>query len=249
MVVSTCSFGARRSSSSWSAAGVFQIQTDINMTAAARHVAQFSPRRALSDPGYVIKTILTEAFGGPVLRPWALRAQRQQHAVIVAYSSKPIDEITSRLGLALPSVRTCIGEVFGYPVPELAKEQRLRYTVRLCPTIRSTNRGETDAFLLAADMVSPDAGLTRDAIYREYLAERLAGVRLNTCRLEGFQLHAMVRKREGGSGLATRKFPDAVLSGELTLVEPSLFMEVLAKGVGRQRAFGYGMVMLQPATA
>jgi hypothetical protein len=173
MVVSTCSFGARRSSSSWSAAGVFQIQTDINMTAAARHVAQFFPRRAISDPGYVIKTILTEAFGGPVLRPWALRAQRQQHAVIVAYSSKPIDEITSRLGLALPSVRTCVGEVFGYPVPELAKEQRLRYTVRLCPTIRSTNRGETDAFLLAADMVSPDAGLTRDAIYREYLPNAL----------------------------------------------------------------------------
>ena len=228
---------------------MFQIQTDINMTAAARHVAQFFPRRAISDPGYVIKTILTEAFGGPVLRPWALRAQRQQHAVIVAYSSKPIDEITSRLGLALPSVRTCVGEVFGYPVPALAKEQRLRYTVRLCPTIRSTNRGETDAFLLAADMVSPNAGLTRDAIYRLYLAERLAGVRLDTCRLEGFQLHAMVRKREGGSGLAARKFPDAVLSGELTLVEPSLFMEVLAKGVGRQRAFGYGMVMLQPATA
>ena len=228
---------------------MLQIQTDINMTAAARHVAQFFPRRAISDPGYVIKTILTEAFGGPVLRPWALRAQRQQHAVIVAYSSKPIDEITSRLGLALPSVRTCVGEVFGYPVPALAKEQRLRYTVRLCPTIRSTNRGETDAFLLAADMVSPDAGLTRDAIYRQYLAERLPGVRLDTCRLEGFQLHAMVRKREGGSGLAARKFPDAVLSGELTLVEPSHFMEVLAKGVGRQRAFGYGMVMLQPTTA
>jgi CRISPR system Cascade subunit CasE len=228
---------------------MFQIQTDINMTTAARHVAQFFTRRALTDPGYVIKTILTEAFGGPVLRPWALRAQRQQHAVIIAYSSEPIDEITSRLGLALPSVRTCVGEVFGYPLPALAEGQRLRYTVRLCPTVRSTRRGETDAFLLAADVASPDAGLTRDAIYRQYLAERLQGARLDACRLEGFQLHAMVRKREGGSGLAARKFPDAILSGELTLVEPSLFMEVLAKGVGRQRAFGYGMVILQSAPA
>ena len=74
-------------------------------------------------------------------------------------------------------------------------------------------------------------------------------MRLDACRLEGFQLHAMVRKREGASGLATRKFPDAVLAGELTLVEPEPFMEVLARGVGRQRAFGYGMVMLQPAPA
>src|ERR1700746_1157357 len=48
---------------------VFQIQTDITMPAAARHVAQFFPRRALSDPSYVVKTILTEAFGGPLLRP------------------------------------------------------------------------------------------------------------------------------------------------------------------------------------
>ena len=41
--------------------------------------------------------------------------------------------------------------------------------------------------------------------------------------------------------------PDAVLNGELVVGDPAAFASLLANGVGRHKAYGYGMLMLRPA--
>lgn len=47
--------------------------------------------------------------------------------------------------------------------------------------------------------------------------------------------------REGGGG------PDAVFTGSLTVSDPEAFRVLLARGVGRHRSFGFGMLLLRPA--
>jgi len=41
--------------------------------------------------------------------------------------------------------------------------------------------------------------------------------------------------------------PQALLKGVLTVKESNTFNRLLARGIGRHRAFGYGMLLLKPA--
>ena len=41
--------------------------------------------------------------------------------------------------------------------------------------------------------------------------------------------------------------PHAVMRGSLTIADPSAFSRMLAQGVGRHKAYGYGMLLLRPA--
>ena len=40
--------------------------------------------------------------------------------------------------------------------------------------------------------------------------------------------------------------PDALFTGEITVADPEAFCRLLARGVGRHRAFGFGMLLLRP---
>jgi hypothetical protein len=70
--------------------------------------------------------------------------------------------------------------------------------------------GERDAFLVAVDQGTE--GPTRDGVHRAYLAERLAGARIETCRLMQMRLAPILRPHRRtdapASGYATRTFID-----------------------------------------
>jgi CRISPR associated protein len=232
---------------------MFSVQVDIDILAAARAVAL--SHSAKSDLDLLIKTVLTEAFGGAVVRPWSLHRQAGPVATVVGYSGTSVAEIEQRLGLALPSIRAAIKGVHGHPLPPLAASQRLRFTVRLCPTIhitpskeKSHPHGEIDAFLVAVQR--GERNIERQGIYTRYLVERLKGASVEHAILARFRLEQMSRPHRGpsapASGVARRVVPDAVLQGVLTVIDPAIFVETLMSGVGRQRAFGRGYVRLEP---
>ena len=88
----------------------------------------------------------------------------------------------------------------------------------------------------------------RDAVYGAWLAERLeeGGARLSSpARLDAFRRTRVARK-DADRRLRWVEGPDAVLSGELEIVGPDRFAALLARGVGRHRAFGFGMLLLRP---
>ena len=107
---------------------------------------------------------------------------------------------------------------------------------------------ECDVFLWEA-MQHSRGGMprTREEVYRDWLAEqfqRRGGVDLDRGRttLVSFQrtrdhrkLHA--RHSEG---------PDALMRGDLTVTDPAAFAALLARGIGRHRAYGFGMLLLRP---
>ena len=80
-----------------------------------------------------------------------------------------------------------------------------------------------------------------------WLAEHLAGAaRLLDCRLEAFA-RTQVARRDGTRRLRWIEGPDAVISGTLEVAGPEAFGQRLARGIGRHRAFGFGMLLLRPA--
>jgi CRISPR system Cascade subunit CasE len=227
---------------------MYFVQTTIDLVAAARHVSKHASHTASRDVSFVCKTVLSEGLcGSDVLRPWALRDNRDGKLTIVAYSQMNPDEVDRRKGFALPEVQSAIGKVLGYPLPALRTGEKFRFRIRLCPTIRSTKRGETDAFLIAADEAGKDANLLRDDVYRDFIAARIAGAEVGPTSMTGFRLTRFARKsKKASTGFATRAFPDAEMVGHLVVTDPSVFAETLAAGIGRQRAFGYGMLQLSP---
>jgi len=231
---------------------MFSVQVDIDVLAAARAVTLSHTAR--HDADMLLKTTLTEALGGAVVRPWSLHRQLGSVASVVGYSAIPINEIETRLQTSLPSVRVAVKAIHGHALPELKSGQKFRFSVRLCPTIRVTPskdrshaHGEHDAFLVAVQR--GETNIEREGVYTRYLSERLSGAIVEQTKLTRFQLLKMTRPHRGvwapESGLGQRVIPDAVLEGVLTVTDPAAFKQTLMQGVGRQRAYGRGYIRLE----
>lgn len=150
--------------------------------------------------------------------------------------------------------------------------QRLGFDVRVRPVRRLhtdlvTPRGrfgagaELDAFLLEAlrrysvDRTGMAAsGRSREAVYLDWLTERLApAARVDRAatKLAQFQRTLVTRSRHVRVGSDRRRDrglegPDATFHGTLIVTQPTAFADILLRGVGRHRAFGYGMLLLRP---
>ena len=88
---------------------------------------------------------------------------------------------------------------------------------------------------------------SREEVYAGWLAGQLnegqgVSLALSQTKLVSFQRTRSFRK------LHARyvEGPDAVMRGVLTITDPDAFAQLLARGVGRHRAYGYGMLLLRP---
>ena len=106
-------------------------------------------------------------------------------------------------------------------------------------------------FLIAADHSGSDS-IDRESVYTVWAVERLE--RDNACsirkiRLDGFRLVRQLRQTQAEGNRRTRARlvrPMALIRGELIVGDPESFNAMLAGGIGRHVAFGYGMVLLRP---
>lgn len=135
---------------------------------------------------------------------------------------------------------------------------KLGFAVRTCPVRRIAKRGpmtsdraEVDAFVAKSWEVGPEVMLDREQVYREWLGEELGkegAAKLVTASMANFHLDRLLRRTQGEErkARATQR-PDVQFEGVLEVGEPEAFAARLARGVGRHRAFGFGMVLLRPA--
>ena len=145
------------------------------------------------------------------------------------------------------------------PVPELSTGRVLGFALRACPVARlsrGTNghrRGaELDAFLVRCFSAGPDAPVSREDVYREWLVARLnaqrAGVEPGLIRIAAVSRERLVRRSQGPDRRAGRlERPDVRFDGTITVTDPDWFRDALRHGIGRHRAFGFGALMLIPA--
>ena len=101
-------------------------------------------------------------------------------------------------------------------------------------------------------MLAPE-GADRGVVYTDWLRERFsdAGADLDHAQLDAFHLSTVLRRSSpddtGRRRLLDQRGPDARFSGRLTVREPERFGAALGRGLGRHRAFGFGMLLLRPA--
>lgn len=143
------------------------------------------------------------------------------------------------------------------PLEGWSREEN-RKSLRGQPPTGAFKKGsEVDAFLIARLRNHPDGvpegaeadPLSREAVYRSWLVERFdcaALVDMEKTRMVRFARERAQRGGQGGVD-AVSEGPDAVFHGELTVTDSSAFSRLLASGVGRHSAYGYGMLLLRPA--
>jgi len=131
--------------------------------------------------------------------------------------------------------------------------RRLGFEVRACPIIRGER--ERDAYLVEVEQANNASRepSSRTQVYVQWLQHQLerdsaAQAEMDTLNLIGFRRVRALRQSRSGQGQRHQgvERPDALITGELRVIDPEAFSRMLVRGIGRHRAFGYGMMLLRP---
>ncbi len=218
------------------------------------------------DEGRALHHLVTEALGPGVFKAFRLLvASRRTVGNLYAYSLADAETLRSATAVhALPDHLAVLRpqQIESKPMPSNWHEgQQLGFDVRVRPVRRlrteiTSSRGrfgqgaEVDAFLVDALRHSPEvtdanAGAEkRESTYLDWLAEQLAPAAVlvrEHSRLVRFRRVRVARSGQGPEG------PDATIHGDLIIADADRFAGLLARGAGRHRAYGYGMLLLRPA--
>lgn len=217
------------------------------------------------DEGHALHHFLTECFGQRTMQPFRLMvAPGKRAAALYAYTTAAPEVLMDTAAAAAPPELTGVLDLQrlrAKPMPGFRAGQKIGFDLLVRPVVRlasdlpvsgpghagHSKGDETDAFLAHVIRTAPagNAEAVRETIYLDWLAGRLRGSHLDAgvTRLARFARRSV---RRGGRPV---EGPDAVFHGALTVSDPGAFAGMLARGVGRHCAFGYGMMLLRPASA
>ncbi|MHB1610960.1 MAG: type I-E CRISPR-associated protein Cas6/Cse3/CasE [Sulfobacillus sp.] len=209
------------------------------------------------DMGYTLHTWLTAAFGGHAPKPWRLLSATADTTRILGYSSVDADTLRQDLDLfAPPDVYQVLhpqaAGILSRPMPTVPSGTTLGFDTLICPVARQSRTGIEKDLWCFGDVSSPDR--TRDAVYGAWLAERIHqtyAAHVTTTALAQWRLVQHLRQTQPDpvTGQRFRHHslrPYALMRGMLTVRDSDAFTALLAHGIGRHRAFGYGMLLLRP---
>lgn len=214
------------------------------------------------DTGYLVHSALAKAIGDAAPKPFRIVQDDGRWLRILGYSASDSNTLhESAKAFADPNVYDAIDweRHAAKAMPEHLEEGRsLGFEIRLCPIVQ-TRRGqsgrrgvELDAFL-AACRQHEDTELDRETIYREWarnLLERNGAVAMEQLEVESFRLTRLLRRTQAVSGGARKgkllQRPDIVVKGSFQIRNGEKLSETLRQGLGRHKAFGFGMLLLRP---
>ena len=230
------------------------VRAEIN----GREFQRWMGSRRLQDPDHAMHCLLKECFGELAPKPFRLIMPRDgTTGLLYGYGLAGAEALREAADICaeplqariIPSVR-----VDSKVMPsEWTAGKRLGFETRLRPTVRKArgsgrHNDEQDVFQHRADTYPKgEMPFSREQVYGEWLAglfERCGGaaLELEQTRLVAFQRVRSFRK------LHSRycEGPDAVMRGNLVVSDPAAFAQLLARGIGRHRAYGFGMLLLRP---
>ena len=215
--------------------------------------------RRLQDPDHGMHCLLTECFGRDLApRPFrAIFPSGGSRGCLYGYGSARADELREAGGAYADPLQARIippHSIDSKPMPtEWAAGKRLGFEVRVRPIVRRTDKADTrpgkewDAFQLEAEQhPKGEMARSREEVYTDWLLKQMesrGGATLESATLASFQRTRAVRKFRSRYS----EGPDALMRGTLEVTDGEAFAKLLAGGVGRHRAYGYGMLLLRPA--
>jgi CRISPR system Cascade subunit CasE len=249
---------------------LLHTRPDARLLAAwvARHHARHA--HAPADLGDALHGLLRAAFGDCAPQPYRYLDERQG---LLAYTPLTPAAVREKVAFADAEAASALGlsatiahdgcNVRPFPTQWPAGKQ-LGFEVRVRPTVREGKSGrERDVFLHTVERAE-GGPLEREAVYAQWLREHLAarsnaaaepwqdGVDLLTVQMSRYQRLDVLRRTQRTEPDGTRRGhvvagPDVVLTGKLRIRRPEAFTHLVARGIGRHRAFGFGMLLLRPA--
>lgn len=236
------------------------VQLTLDSQRLARSIRQ---RDRSVDQGYLLHMALEGLFGAAVLRPFSVAHSRRgslhdRRLRVLAYSLRTAEELAlDAETFASPGLHSAVrwDDLASKPLPTVfPPSRRLGFSLRAIPTRRSREGDgrvvERDAFLTAC-LKAPDSAVDRNEVYLGWLSERLEGrgARLVQGRVAEFHLARLYRRTQGSDRRGRRlQRPDVRFEGCLEVVDSVRFLGLLRQGVGRHKAFGYGMLLLSRPT-
>lgn len=215
--------------------------------------------RRLQDPDHAMHCLLTECFGKDLApKPFRVMTPRGgSRGALYGYSHADADALREAAAMFACPLQAGIvpaGALESKPMPSEWREgKRLGFEARIRPVVRPTRSAdsrpgrECDAFQLEAERYDKgEMPRSREQVYGEWLAKQFdarGGARLESATLQSFQRTRAIRRRHSRYS----EGPDALLRGNLVITNGDAFARLLANGVGRHRAYGYGMLLLRPA--
>jgi len=224
------------------------------------------PMREL-DEGYAIHAALAATFDHGVTaskrcapKPFHIVESCPVALQVLGYSQADHEQLRNRAraGDARAAGVVELGSLASRPVPAFEKGRKLAFEVRACPVRRVAKRGdqlknraEVDVYLAQVRQEEGgDAPPDRMSVYRDWLrteVQRGHAARVVSVDISGFRLGRQFRRTQGNERKsATTRHPEVHFEGVLEVTDPSAFTLGLARGVGRHRAFGFGMLLLRP---
>ncbi len=221
------------------------------------------------DEGRALHHALTETFGEKALPLFRLLvAPGKAKGALYAFSTLPEKQLRQNAELCAHEYDEVLGvkdlRARVFPT-RFAAGTRLGFDLRVRP-VRRTKSGqnksgvrELDAFLHETLQHKDDPafmannGRTRERVYNDWLNERFAdaaslevdGNGIPAATLARFNRDVVVR-RDGEGHNRGSEGPDAVIHGTLVVIGEAAFAALLTNGIGRHKAYGYGMLLLRP---
>ena len=231
------------------------LRAEINV----RDFQRWMGMRRLQDPDHGMHCLLTECFGRDLApRPFrAIFPRGGSRGCLYGYGFAGADELREAAGAYADPLQCRIippHSIDSKPMPaEWVAGKRLGFEVRVRPIVRRTDKADTrpgkewDAFQLEAEQhLKGEMARSREEVYADWLRSQLesrGGATLESATLASFQRTRAIRKQHSRYS----EGPDALMRGVLEITDGSDFATLLAGGIGRHRAYGYGMLLLRPA--
>jgi CRISPR system Cascade subunit CasE len=237
----------------------------IQLTPDAVRVGMWTAGEKLShrgaDEGYGWHAILRAAFGDWAPKPFRLVQHPRRPLQLLGYTTADEASLRSHAAaFADPSVTAAVNlkSLAVKSMPDsFSSGQHLGFDVRFRPTIRQHIGGdraktrERDAFLVAVEKAGPRSGraeVNRETVYADWLNRQLdaGGARLINTRASALRRSRISRRDQGRRLKSGIEGPDVTFVGTLEVQIPEVFLQFLARGVGRHRSFGFGMLLIKP---
>lgn len=200
--------------------------------------------------GYVLHAWLAAMFGLHAPRPFRLL---ESNGELLGYTAADAATLTDHAqAFATPQAWSALvpGSLATKPMPIAWRTgQRLQLDVLACPISRKGG-SEKDVYLRALDRLG-DATPSRADVYLDWFSRQCAGaVTIEHAELYGLARRRLLRRGRPDGGLRRLhgiERPQALFRAVAQIQDVSAFGLLLARGIGRHRAFGFGMLLLSPA--
>lgn len=224
------------------------------------------------DIGYGLHSVMCELFT-PELSPklfFVDRCQKEETTVLV-YGSHHIDQLHRQAQqFADPTLYSSMlwHKSASKPMPEQwLAGQRLGFRLRCCPIKRShsaqdklwenthSKRSEKSCVELdayqwyCAGKAPEEVILTKEEVYIAWFKELLGrhcAVALEKLVVDSCQSIGLQRRNHNRQFAKPLQRPEVIFSGVLSITDPQAFKSLLQSGIGRHKAFGFGMLLLMP---